>query len=345
MKRFKYLSLMVFWFSLSAHSAETDWKAASLKFIDETVVPAYTRFIDGSQGLVDTSGEYCMEQSDVSYDMLIEAYHQVADAWQGIQIYRSGPAQAFNRHSRIQTWPGVSKITSKQMRLLLAAEDESALEPAAFAKSSTALQGFPALERLLFAKAPLQANSYACRVTQTIAVNLRVMGEEMLADWDGQHKQQMMTAGETGSYLSSAEDVAAELLTDFYTQIYAIGDQKLGRPYAKTRFRPKRAESWRSMRSLRNIRENTKSAEAYYKSLFMPAMAASEVNQSILALFASAEQTGAALGDGFALAEENHAAEIQKWRDIMDSLRKMIQLKMPKVLNITIGFNALDGDG
>lgn len=348
MKYLKPFVVLVCWITLShSVSAEIDWKAASVHFIDDTVVPAYGQFIEASQGLMDASDEYCQAEAEAgaASDALIKAYHQAADAWQGIQIYRSGPAQLFNRHSRIQTWPGISKIIAKQIRQLLAVEEDAALEDMIFRKSSTALQGFPALERVLFANEVLQAQSYACRFTQTIARNLRVMGEEMQSEWGGTHKRQILTAGEADSYLTSAEDVAAELLTDFYTQVYSIGDQKLGRPYAKSRFRFKRAESWRSQRSLRNIRVNIESAEAYYKSLFMPMMESSETNKNMLELFTKAKQIGAQLGDDFATADEQHAEQIVNWRETIERLRKLIQLQMPGELGLTIGFNSLDGDG
>ena len=231
------------------------------------------------------------------------------------------------------------------MRLLLADAGEAALEDAFFRKSSTTLQGFPALERLLFAESALEPQSYACQVVQTIARNLRFMGEEMQEDWRDDYKQQIKTAGESDSYLDSAKDVAAELLTDFYTQVYAIGDQKLGRPYAKSSFRYKRAESWRSQRSLRNIRMNIESAETVYKSLFMPAMESDETNQKILDLFTHAKLIGAELGDNYKTEHDNNAEKINEWRNLMMTLRKLIRVQMPIALDIPIGFNALDGDG
>ena len=335
-------------FPLSSFAA-TDWIKAAVLFTDNTVVPAYTVFVDASTRLQNTARAYCNAKGNTSKGDLIQAYHGAMDGWQGVQIYRLGPAQPFMRHGRVATWPGIDKIVDKQLRTLLNTEDASTLEMSRFTRSSTAIQGFPALERLLFGgsktTAPITPGNYACDLAVTIAINLQTIGEDMRAGWQEGHKEQILHAGQTDSYLTGPEDVAGEMLTDFYMQVFSIADQKLGRPYGNGNFRYKRAESWRGQRSLRNIKINLRSAEDYYRNLFMPAMQRSELNGEIINLLADAQSTARKLDDSFAIANENSPASIKHLQSTLLKLSNAIEQKMPAQLDITIGFNALDGDG
>ena len=57
--------------------------------------------------------------------------------------------QVQNRGFRIQFWPDFRNKTGKQLSRVLAAKDRAALDEETFSRTSIAVQGLPALERLL----------------------------------------------------------------------------------------------------------------------------------------------------------------------------------------------------
>src|SRR5690606_3610781 len=111
-------------------------------------------------------------------------------------------------------WPDRHNQITRQLARLLSAADDDALQPGRFATATVALQGLPALERLLFAQSsPLGA--YGCRLASTIAANLGTIAGEVVDQWRG---------------IAPDQDLAEGLVDGLMTQLQIIVDLKLLRP-------------------------------------------------------------------------------------------------------------------
>ena len=90
MKYLKPFVVLVCWITLShSVSAEIDWKAASVHFIDDTVVPAYGQFIEASQGLMDASDEYCQAEAPIQLNDFSQKAVGLVDFNQKTQLHKT----------------------------------------------------------------------------------------------------------------------------------------------------------------------------------------------------------------------------------------------------------------
>src|SRR5205823_7679797 len=84
------------------------------------------------------------------FDEARDAYRRTADAWTEIEFVRYGPISDDFRVDRLNYWPERKNATARGLAALLTKEGSADLAPARFAENSVAVQGLPALERLLF---------------------------------------------------------------------------------------------------------------------------------------------------------------------------------------------------
>src|SRR3546814_15047315 len=87
---------------------------------------------------------------------------------------RFGPSLLFLRYDRIEFWPDKRGVVRRHLSQLLSGQDAEALQPRTFANGSVAVQGFPALERLLFdSDDDTWAMPFGCDVVRAIGTNLK----------------------------------------------------------------------------------------------------------------------------------------------------------------------------
>ncbi len=148
----------------------------------------------------------------------------------------------------------------------------------------------------------------------------------------------------------TSRETAARLFSQLTTQLEFIADQKLGRPMDKNarKAKPRRAESWRSDRSLRNIIINLKSLEQYYLVAFsnMLQQTGKGLDAQIKKDFAAAIQQAQAFGQplaGLVRDKEQHA-RLQQLEQSIRRLKGLLGSKAITVLQLPQMFNALDGD-
>ncbi|MBM3559073.1 MAG: hypothetical protein FJX53_04140, partial [Alphaproteobacteria bacterium] len=240
-------------------------------------MPRYTRLAEATTALDGAVAGFCADRSAAGLDRARGAYAGASTAWQGIQHIRFGPAELFMRATRLSFWPDPRNAAGRQLEELLAARDKAALTPEAFMRASVTVQGFPALERLLFdedAAAALTDGdeaAFRCDLLRAIAVNMATMGAEIQRDWVGGKgawsKILVRADGSYGSRYGAPKDVVTDLLKALHLAVELVADHKLARPLGASAdaARPRLAEASRSQRSLENIRANLAAAAALYE--------------------------------------------------------------------------------
>ena len=196
---------------------------------------------------------YCKDRTAGSFNALHSSFRDYWIAWAGIRHVQFGPIQVQNRGFRIQFWPDFRNKTGKQLSRVLAAKDRAALDEETFSRTSIAVQGLPALERLLadghqgFDGAE---DTFKCALTETIARNLSRIANNLSTDWNPQdgYAHIISMAGSAGSPYSEAREVSVKLMQGLIVELEASHDVRLGRPLgaSQDKARPKLAEAWRS---------------------------------------------------------------------------------------------------
>ena len=346
--------LPIFLGSLAATLAgaqSTDWTPVNLSVTDNVVMPGYERFEIAAASLVPAARQLCTVPDVQSLATMQDSFHQSMDKWQGIQHVQFGPITYFNWNFRLQFWPDDNNTGARQLTTLLASSDDSVLEAETFSRQSVGVQGFPALERLLFeddSMQLLQNDAYRCRLVETISANLAEIAEGVNMRWREEFRGTVATADERG-FFESADDATIDFLKALVESVRRIQQQKLesvlGDDAASSRVR--RAESWRSARSLRNIRLNVSALHDLFSagatplnSVFVP-----DDVPVIESAFTELESGLAGLPDSMeeALASTEGFAALLQLRADLDALFEALEAAL-KNTDLYLGFNSLDGD-
>jgi predicted lipoprotein len=351
MKRLLAAGLLSLVAGTVAAQPNTNWTEVNLAVTDAHVIPSYNAFAAAAEALNTQAAGFCAAVSAEGLGELQAGFHSAMDAWQGVQHIQFGPITDFNWNFRIQYWPDDNGTGARQLSALIAAKDPAVLDTEAFDRQSVGVQGFQALEGLLFddsSLADLQADPYRCQVVQTIAANIAEIATGVASRWEGEFRATVEKADERG-FFESAEDATIDYLKALVEPVRRLQEQKLEAVIGETAdaARERRAESWRSQRTLRNLKLNVAALEQEFTSS-EPALSsvlhAADV-ELVDAAFAKLAAALAAQPDSLAealVAEGGHAALLEVAADL-DALYEALEAAL-KNTDLYLGFNSLDGD-
>ncbi len=264
--------------AMPAVADEGGYTPVNLATVDAFIVPAYRALAASTAGLDDTARTFCAAPTDAGLDALRDAYHRQVDAWQAVQHVSIGPVSFEMRRYRMQLWPDKRGNVGKHLGRLLAEGDAAMLDADDFARGSVAVQGISALEQLLFEDAPTAADfagerRMRCQVAMAVTANMAMITRRIVDDWtagDAPFRDYVASARLGNAFFEDDETLAALLLRDLRMQLQLIVEYKLTRPLGESAdtVRPRRAESWRSGRSLRNVRVNLEALRAQWQAGF-----------------------------------------------------------------------------
>lgn len=307
------------------------------------ILPAYAAFAQATEALP-AAAEAC------DADRLRSAYHASFDAWMGAQHIAFGPVEAEMRRFAIAFWPDTKGFARRAIERLIATEDPAIDDPVAFAKLSVAARGLLALEWLLFDETGPRALSegYPCRFAQAVARDLRASAAVLLEGWRGEagFARLLRAPGPSNPLYPGLEDATRDVLTSLDGGLQALIDLRLGRPLGSLeRPRPRRAEAWRSERSLRNIALSLRALQALYADAFAAELPAEE-DARIRAGFARALEMidRAPRPMTEAVAAPQTRFQIEAIQSRLAELQRRLRGALGPALGVSLGFNALDGD-
>ena len=304
--------------------------AGSGTVLDDHILPGHASFVAATAALAEVAAEDCAPEA------VKPAYHAAQDAWIGISHIQFGPIEDQGLSLAMAFWPDPKDATGKAIGRLMARKDPIVDRPEDFAEVSVAAQGFTALERLLYE--PQADAGYACRLTQAIAAGLARNALAINEGWAG-HAALMRGAGDNDRYQSS-DEVARALYTALTGGLEFLHDQRLGRPLGTfDRPRPRRAEAWRSGRSLPNILLSLDALEALALAM------ADDLPETIRA-FATARDRAARIEDPTLseVADPSGRVKVESLQQAVAAIQLAVALEIGEGLGIKAGFNSLDGD-
>lgn len=332
-------------------TASADWNGINLAVTDAHVLPAYSRFAETAATLVPAAASLCAAPAPATLAAVQESYHLAFDAWQGIAHVQFGPVTYFNWNYRLQFWPDDKGTGARQLDALLAAQDVSQLEPAAFERQSIGVQGFPALEHLLFeetALAQLQAQPFRCHLVQAIAVNLAGIAEGIAQRWSGEFRAVIADPVQSGQF-ENAQDATVDFYKALVESVRRYQQQKLVPVLGESlqQVRERRAESWRSQRSLRNLKLDVAALQHLFTA-GTPALSSALLADDVALIntaFAELQQSLVPLPDDLAplLADERGYAQLTTLVAQLDALFEALEAALKRT-DLYLGFNSLDGD-
>ena len=339
------------------------YRRLNVGLAEQHVIPRYEALAAATAALDEDTAAFCAAPGGAGLDGLRDRFREAQAAWMGVQHLRFGPVQFLLRYDRFAFWPDQRNTAGRHLGALLAGGDPAALEPRAFARGSVAVQGFPALERLLFGKDAAQlteagdAAAFRCRVLRRIAGNLAVMSRGTLDGWrtgDSAYRRVLETTGEDNAYYRDDKEASLDFFKAFHGSLQMIADLKLARPLGAeaAKAKPRRTESWRSEASLANLQANLRALEELYagpagfSTLVVSVAGDRDLDQALRdrlkAALAAAEAIRPPLSSALGDAEER--GKVERLLAEVRALQGLATQRLAAALDLPVGFNAFDGD-
>lgn len=310
------------------------------ELLSDALLPSFATFEQATAALNTAAQKDCTPTS------LHAPFQAAYDAWMPVATLRIGPSEIGTLS--ISFWPDTRAAIPKTLSKLIANQDPIIEDPDTYAQVSIAARGLTALEFMLYDQtlSAYTAGSYACTLTQSLAQDLANQAQDIQRAWSTDFADTLLTAGaqNNATYLDKTEAQRA-----LYTQILASlefsADARLARPMGSfDRPRPKRAESWRAGRSVRNIELGLNGAQAQAAALAIGHLPPELPLTS--AAFDVAHQALAKLQDP---ALQDITSPDARFRaEVLQQAVRAIQVALANEigagLGIAAGFNALDGD-
>jgi predicted lipoprotein len=241
--------------------------------LTKTLPPQLDVLADQTEALSKGMDQFCQSPDKAGLEKMRGLYNTAMDAWQEVQPWRMGPVMANGRDQNIEYWPDKHGTAVRQWRLMLKTRPKIYTNRDRIGDVSAAMQGFPALEEVLYnpritkhlvVKGDKQG-TYFCQFGEAVSGNLVTLTAGIKKDWPAFAKA-MSNAGPDSLDYPSAKAAAMEIYSALDEGLLIIISQKLAKPMGEglKDTHPHLAESWRAERSNRNIYHNLKSLFAIY---------------------------------------------------------------------------------
>lgn len=342
----------------AAEPAAEEYRRLNLDLVDHHIVPRYAQLAETTARLEEAAVRHCRALDADSPAVLDKAWREAFDAWQGVQHLRFGPGELFMRSMRMQFWPDPRNTVSRQLDELVAAGDPAVLEAERFARLSIAVQGFPAIERLLADGRALA--DYRCAVLEAVAGNVAAMSADTLQEWRGgerPYRSVVAQAAKGAAHYHQDSEVTQALFKSLHGLMELLAEHKLSRPLGDSpqAARPQLAESWRSKRSLDNLRINLEAAEAMYvgesggtgfSKVVREVRGDVALDDLMRRAFAQTRATAASIALPLeeAVVDPAERKKVSKLVREAAALKTLLAQRLTVALGIPLGFNSLDGD-
>lgn len=319
-----------------APSAQADVE----EVLNEVLLPSFAAFEQTSAALNTAA------QTDCTAATLHAPFQAAYDAWMPVATLRIGPSEI--GALSISFWPDTRGAIPKTLAKLIADQDHIVEDPAAYAQVSIAARGLTALEFMLYDQnlSGYDTDSYSCALTRALAKDLALQAQALHSAWEEDFATVLRTAGapDNATYLDRSEAQRA-LFTQILAGLEFSADARLARPMGSfERPRPKRAESWRAGRSVRNISLALDAAQSQAAALAAGHLPP-ELPQTTEA-FDVARQALSKLQDPALQDIGNPDARFRA--EVLQQALRAVQVALANEigvgLGIAAGFNALDGD-
>lgn len=320
--------------------------------------PAFERFADNTELAHIAMADLCAKPGQGALDAARSAFEDSALSFARVEFLRTGPLVQDNRLERLLFWPDRRGIALRQVQAALAGRDESVTDAANMPAKSVGLQGYTALEYLLFGTGSdaltEEEGSFRCRFAEAVAANMHSVAVELDDVWSDKegYAASWTNPGADNPSFRNAEEVVSELLSIPAEAFEIIRDQRLQpiAPDENGKANPKSAPFWRSGLSLDFVASGLAGLRTYFDTAgiagLLPEDQAWQAN-SIEFEFNNADATLQRLQSmpiADILADADRAADLGYLVILTRSLQKLFGEQLTATLGLSVGFSSLDGD-
>ncbi|MFT6103370.1 MAG: putative lipoprotein [Granulosicoccus sp.] len=342
-----------------------NWESRHISAVQQYILPNYKVLLTNASLTRANIHKACTTKeqviSTIDQQVIQQNFLQLYVSWATVQPIHFGPISYLKRQVRMQYWPDKHNVGSRQIKKLLSSSNDISLED--LQKKSVAVQGLPALEKILFSLTTITPKN--CLIAYRISENIESIAKQNYAGWTEKPAMFMndflAINYAIGSY-SSAEEITAVMEKSISHYLQFIEQVKLSAIPANInkRTKPRRLEAWRSRISTKLIHHNINSLHTLYNLVFAEIIRQknSTLGTKIEARFSSLQhlthQSSGHLIDELIgnnktslydkLNNTQDTREFILWKAELRELQRLIQRAFTHELGLQSSFNSLDGD-
>lgn len=195
----------------------------------QTILPDHAALVGATDRQRQAMRRFCAARDAETLAAAHGAFDDLVTAFSRIELYRFGPGQEDNRLARLNFWPDRRRLGMRQVQRILAEQDPSATDPATLRDKSVALQGLPALERILFVTWDGVDQDFMCRYGLAIAEASHTTAIALQDAWQGPQAYLLRHPGPDNPLYRDPGEALKSLLRAATEQLVIVEQQKLGR--------------------------------------------------------------------------------------------------------------------
>jgi predicted lipoprotein len=320
------------------------------------IQPAFERFDESAELAGVAVNSLCEEPAKRTLESARQAFRDSALAFARIEFLRTGPLARDNRLERLLFWPDRRGIALRQVQAAIATGDESVTDAANLPAKSVALQGYTALEYLLFGtgsdKLAGAGSSHRCGFAAAVAENIHAIARALDAEWHDKNGYAAVWSapGPDNETFRSVEETVGELVSLPSEAFEIIRDQRLkpilpddGKP------KPKLALFWRSGLTMAFTQSSFEALRTYFKASGLAGVLPEDERWQARSIEFEFNNAGDALSRlqmpiEDVLANEDRVSDLKYLMILSQSLQRLFGEQITATLGLSVGFSSLDGD-
>lgn len=340
-------------------------KADEILTTTETLItsvyqPGFSQFSVDASNLKKSVSQLCATPSK---DLLTQArdhFSITARSFSKIEPYRIGPLLDENRYHKIFYWPDSRNAGERQLRKLLHEVSKKPKREIFIAQKSVAVQGLPALERLLFDNASAselsnQATQPArCQLAIAVATNLSNLADDMSSAWSSENSgisKRLLQPQQDDAMFRNQSEVLRSIMTQLATGMEFLIERKikpLTSPDASTARTLRKSPFWRSNNTLENLYGNVLAMQGIAVSSGLSGLTSLENEirfefKIALTHLDNLMRLNAVATSNNLLTSEAHNL-FTALLSGLEALHTTIVERLSNELGVHVGFNSEDGD-
>lgn len=341
-----------------------DHAALARQALEKHIRPGYAAVVSAAEALRKELDTYCKQRTTSRRQAVDRTFDGLVSAWGRIENIRFGPITTDNRLERMFFWPDRRGLGARQVAATLRERDPAALDPIQLAAKRVAIQGFGALEVVLFdgadgeAKTP-ENSAYRCAYATSIAINIRNLADAVLKEWTEPrgYSHHWLNAGAGNPHFLKQSETTLQLAKSLDNGLERVRDEWIAGPLG---FGPQRRQMpavlGKSGRSLRFIQAGLEGlSNLYANGGIQNAIMNTKHSHPTVDARANAQLVAREIQTG--LSQIRKLARQGKRLDPVAMMQPLVAVGFPLknareqtaallslTANLAIGFNASDGD-
>jgi uncharacterized protein len=354
------VGLLLAWVTAPAPAAEAfNHEAVARATLEAVIRPGSVLFAEKATTLEAAAGALCAAPSEKALRAARTAFRSAARYYARVEFLAFGPNRTDNRRERLLLYPDPKGLVRRQVEKALAGSDESVTVTATLRGKSVALQGFSALEQLLFEPdaqtlistgdvADLRCR-YAAAAAGAIATVARAMRDEW-ADPKGFGALMVSPGADNPAYLQGQE-VTQEIVQSFIDGLDATREKRLAAPMGMLApdKPPTASLLGTSSTALLFITGSVEGLRVLYRAGGLKAAVARE-DKAIAGLIDAELSTALAAFSSIRVDIGQIERDSETWQTLLaagfplKNAQQQAAQQLAQAAGITMGFNAGDGD-